>query len=96
MKRSYNCDFDNREEFFPTSTAPIQDKKLLEFKQRLDAIVDRRDENMAERIDKLIKGASSKDRLFFAVGSGKKTIVILLQSNFFNYSSSNEPIWSDS
>ena len=74
MKRSYNCDLDNRGEFFSSSPVTIPNKNLLDFKQHLDEIVDRRNTDMAETINKLLKEASANDRFFFAVGCGKNTI----------------------
>ena len=78
VKRSYNCDFNQREEFLTPSTTQVEDKSLLAFKQRLEEIVGRRDSSMASTINNLLRAASPKDRYFFAVGFGKNRILILI------------------
>jgi hypothetical protein len=56
----------------------IPDKTLLAFKQRLDDIVHRRDVEMAEKINKVLKEGTPNDRLFIAVGYGKRKILFLI------------------
>jgi hypothetical protein len=70
MRRVYNCDLNYPGELFPPPPVNIPDKTLLAFKQRLEEIVGRRDSNMAQKINSLIRGASPTNRFFIAVGYG--------------------------
>ncbi len=59
------------------------DRSVLTFQQRLQELVGRRDEHMAQKIDSLLKESSPDKRFFFAVGFGKATVCISIESNEF-------------
>ena len=71
MRNAYNCDFYQPGEFFGSPSMPVENPQLLDFKHRLEDIVNRRDNSMAAHIHKVLQEASPNDRLFFAVGYGK-------------------------
>ena len=70
-KRIYNCDLNHREELLAPSVVHIEDRALLAFKERLEEIVERRDTQMTQKIDHLLKEGSPHKRYFFAIGYSK-------------------------
>jgi hypothetical protein len=76
MKHLYNCDLNYPGEFFPPPPMHIPDHTLLALHQRLAEILERRDTNMAQTIDNLLKEGSTDKRFFFAVGYSKKMSLI--------------------
>lgn len=70
-KRVYNCDMHYPGELLAPSPANTEDKVLLAFKERLEEIVERRDRQMSEKINKLLENSTPDKRYFFAVGFSK-------------------------
>lgn len=67
----YNCDLNHPGELLAPTVAHIDDPALLAFKLRLEELVERRDAQMAEKIDSLLKDTSPEKRYFFALGYSK-------------------------
>jgi hypothetical protein len=70
MQKLYNCDMNYPGELLPPTPAFMIDP--MSFQQRLEEIVNRRDEKMVQLIDSLLKEGSSEKRYFFAVGLSKR------------------------
>jgi hypothetical protein len=83
VKHAYNCDLNYPGELFPPVPMSMIDRSVLTFQQRLQELVGRRDEHMAQKIDSLLKESSPDKRFFFAVGFGKATVCISIESNEF-------------
>lgn len=72
VRQAYNCDLNFPGEIFPPRPVEVYDKNLVEFHQRLQEIVERRDSEMALEMHNLIKENPLENRYFFAVGYSKR------------------------
>lgn len=91
MQKFYNCDLNYPGELFPPTPVFMIDKTAMTFQQRLEEIVNRRDNEMTRMIDGLLKEASPDKRYFFAVGFCKRKYLSIhwTDSLFFLLSSFN-------
>ena len=84
MQKLYNCDLNYPGELFPPTPAFMIDRSAMTFQQRLEEIVNRRDEKMVQVIDSLLKEGSAEKRYFFGVGFSKRRhFLVYLTKNLF-------------
>lgn len=72
MLKLYNCDLNYPGELLPPAPAFMIDQSAMSFQQRLEEIVNRRDDKMTQVIDSLLKEGSPDKRYFFGVGFSKR------------------------